>query len=504
MDLLAQYARSKLDLSSLGLARGPARSGYFCAPVGAHVIGWAGVDGVHFCTVRGLGGTVFAVSPANGPGDYVHPVAASFEDFLRLILACGGTAAIEQAHGWDEARFAAYLEENAPDEERRAAMARLAERFALAPMEEPYRYIRALQAGFNYRALRFGRDYAKWAPPELAVPTAPAWEVRFGRGFFGRGRERPGREVAADVRFAWAGEPWSVPAYYVSAKGITVDLCVRLDPVRVRTWLDKWRLAQDETGERLTREQRMRAELESPLAPDFRTELELRGRHLTERSAYGLTYVPDVPELSEGLPARWVLEHYGLDLAAAWSIRRIHIPWATVRPPRPGPMTLTLRPERATIPGPRFQTPAPGQSVTLAHPMTGQTYTLTVQDVEPGTLARPVEAGGDEYPARYLAMTYTLSPELAEDRFQVTDCDESDPPRRKPGSLAPQAENSVVVAIIGGAAGPTAVASGGGERLHAACSSLRFETPEDVQWRMDFMELLRQGVSAALPPWGGK
>ncbi|WP_222860695.1 hypothetical protein [Paenibacillus antibioticophila] len=46
---------------------------YFCTPKGARMIGWAGVDGIHFCFVRGFGEMVFAVSPMNTAGNYVHP-----------------------------------------------------------------------------------------------------------------------------------------------------------------------------------------------------------------------------------------------------------------------------------------------------------------------------------------------------------------------------------------------------------------------------------------------
>lgn len=68
---------------------------YFCTPKGAAIIGWAGVDGIHYCFVDGFGETVFAVSPMN-VGDYVHPVARNFEDLLRLLLSCVDMAALEQ------------------------------------------------------------------------------------------------------------------------------------------------------------------------------------------------------------------------------------------------------------------------------------------------------------------------------------------------------------------------------------------------------------------------
>lgn len=64
MNYLNSYLRSKLDLSHIGLQRGQKKSGYFCTPVLSKVIGWAGVDGIHFCTTKGFGDMIFAISPA--------------------------------------------------------------------------------------------------------------------------------------------------------------------------------------------------------------------------------------------------------------------------------------------------------------------------------------------------------------------------------------------------------------------------------------------------------
>ena len=89
-----KYKKVKENLSALSVAPGEPRSDYFCTPKGAKVIGWAGVDGIHFCTITGFGEMIFSVSPMNTPGDYVHPLAETFEDFLRLLLACGDSAAL--------------------------------------------------------------------------------------------------------------------------------------------------------------------------------------------------------------------------------------------------------------------------------------------------------------------------------------------------------------------------------------------------------------------------
>ena len=70
--------QTDIDLSSLGVERRTDNEPYFCTPKGASVFGWTGVDGIHFCFVRGFGGMVFAVSPANTFPNYVHPLAKNF------------------------------------------------------------------------------------------------------------------------------------------------------------------------------------------------------------------------------------------------------------------------------------------------------------------------------------------------------------------------------------------------------------------------------------------
>mgnify|MGYP000855212055 FL=1 len=45
---------------------------YFCTPVGAEVIGWLAVDGIHFCFIPSINSDmVFAVSPMPCGNHYV-------------------------------------------------------------------------------------------------------------------------------------------------------------------------------------------------------------------------------------------------------------------------------------------------------------------------------------------------------------------------------------------------------------------------------------------------
>lgn len=158
-----RFLRLGVEGEAIGFAPGGEQGGYFCTPLGAHALGW-GAEGVHFCRIDGLGETVFCVDPMPLGEENVRPVARDFRDFLRLILAAGGTAAIEQAGDWTRAQFERFVQseeerENRRRPEVRQALETIARELALTPMEDPYGYIRALQAGFDAGALRFSDEY---------------------------------------------------------------------------------------------------------------------------------------------------------------------------------------------------------------------------------------------------------------------------------------------------------------------------------------------------------
>ncbi len=68
MTLYEKFRKLDLDFSKLGLKQGDTHSDYFCTPKEAGAIGWEGVDGIHYCFVKGFRDMVFAVNPSNLPG----------------------------------------------------------------------------------------------------------------------------------------------------------------------------------------------------------------------------------------------------------------------------------------------------------------------------------------------------------------------------------------------------------------------------------------------------
>ena len=150
MTTYQKFKKLKIDFSAIGFEAAGDDYKYFCTPIGAHIIGRAGVDGIHYCTVRSQGEMVFSVNPSNEIGKNVFPIANTFDELLSLLLSCGSMAAIEQAHWWDEEQFEEFVGENQPDSAQLAVFDVLRDKLGITPMEEPFRYLCQLQVG-KYR-----------------------------------------------------------------------------------------------------------------------------------------------------------------------------------------------------------------------------------------------------------------------------------------------------------------------------------------------------------------
>lgn len=504
-----KFLRLGIGLAPLGLEKRADNETYFCTPKGAFIIGWAGVDGIHFCRIRGFGSMIFAVSPLNSAPDYVRPIAEDFEMFLRLMVSCGGAAALEQAWQWDEKEFDGYVKENPPTEEAENALSEIREKLKLAPMDNPWRYIRALQESFDYGKIKYTEDFYDPDMNPGAEVSAPEWKVYFDGGFWSRrGKGRAGAEIRIDKHFEWAGKSWFIPAAYSCAKGLVVDFCMSVEADEIRSFMKKWDLWRDEAEIKLTREQRMKMELDNPLCFHFKSELELNGRKIKTTHGCAVSYNPCLPEgMTYELEAQYAVNHYGLDKSLGWVVCRSAFPWGRKRRPEIKSLSVTMKQQNVQIPGPHFKTRAPGDKFSFIHPVSKTEYDLTVLETEERTL--PENAFGFEhfiFPRNFIAMSYTISPETGE-RITISDCADGDRPVEKPSAdnkfaFAPTATNDAAcIGIIGGADGPAALIfgkSGQGEP-HAACSSLHFEpVGREIEWRVTFHEKMFDDITLDL------
>lgn len=490
-----KFLQSGIDLSPAGVEQTEDNYPYFCTPKGANIFGWAGVDGIHFCFVRGFGGTVFAVSPMNCAPDFVHPIARDFADFLRLLSACGSTAALEQAWSWDEARFEAFLRENPPTPEQQQVISEIEAKMKLTPMEHPWAYIKALQESFDYGKIKYTDDYYDEDMNPSAESAPPEWKVYFEGGFWGtHGRECAGTQTTLNGEFDWAGHRWLVPAAYSCGKGLVVDICMRTEAEDIRNFMRKWALTpENDSCDSFTTEQQLRIDTDNPLCLDFVPCAELNGKTLQAALCSAVSYNPCLPE-KNGRDVTPVIEHYNLDTSYGWTIFRYSFPRNGKRRTEIKSLSLTMEQQPCRVPGQHFKIHAPGDTFTFTHPVSKTEYTLTARETEPQTISHDsADSDGWIYPTHFTVMSYTVSPEPTED-ISVCDCADGDKPLKKApdtnSRFVPEAQNDIAcIGIIGGADGPTAVILGHSKRenLRAVCSALHFEpTAEDIEWRVEF------------------
>lgn len=160
--LYEEYLKLDIDTALFNLEKGNYPE-YYCTPVGAEIIGWEGVDGIHYCFITGFDDMVFAVNP----GSYdcnVFPLAKNFVDFLGLILATKSVTVLEQIISWDKQTYLDYI--NEPDNikhfsrpELTAALAKMSNKLDVLPIEEPFEYVKATQADFDYSKIPFSDEY---------------------------------------------------------------------------------------------------------------------------------------------------------------------------------------------------------------------------------------------------------------------------------------------------------------------------------------------------------
>ena len=491
MNLYQKLKKQNINLSAIGLKQSDDNITYFCTPKGAKIIGWADVDGIHYCTIRGLGEMIFAVSPSNMSGDYVHPIARNFEELLGLLMSCGSMDAIEQAHFWEEGQFEAYLKENLPTEEHLSVMNVIKDKYAIEPMSAPFSYIKNLQTEFAYSLIKYPAEYYDMDMNPAAEPEAVEWKVTYDDGFW-NSRGRACKEMAVGKTFFWGGQQWYVPSVYICSKGLVMDICMEADPEELKAYIEKWDLL-NEGSKHYSKEQREQMENEHPLVVDFEAEVTVNGKKLQREHGYGVSWIPTScvkDEIQIGTEAKRVLDYYGLDQNRGWSIQRIAFKWATKCKPVIKSLELKMERSPKQVPGIHFRISSTEDKVVFSHPVTKVQHTLRVHEYEKQQLEqRYFPDDSMEYPEYLTAMTYTVDPEIPGQDYKLRDYKDGDRPRRK--QINPNEFEPVVcagVTVIGRADRQKMVLLENGEtvRPRTVCSSLYFDQPKEIEWYITF------------------
>ena len=473
-----QFLKTDVDLSTLGVMRVDAPfEPYFCTPKGARVFGRSGVDGIHFCFVRGFGETVFAVSPMNGREDCVHPVAKSFRDFLRLLLALHDAAAIEQAWQWNAAQLEDFEQKHPSNEEQMAALDRIVSTFHLRPMAEPWKYIHTVQSGFDYGKLRFSEKFYDMAGS--FDTQAEPWAVTFEGGFWGV-HGTPGKERSIGKTFFWAGDEWLVPAVYVCKEGVVLDIMKRVPVEKLFSFREKWSLSRENDGSDWEEAQRIRAQAENPFHEDIGARLTVNGRTLSQSHGYGLCWDALYPEGNDR-EAKRVQAHYALDELSGWHVQRLCFPWDGKKERTIRELTFTLWENPFEALGQEFSPEQAGDSIMFHLPGGQRTYTLTA-------LALHTEKIPYFEETLYTTeLSYDIAPEVPDGSVTLRDIGEAI-------AISHGDFSGCAFGVIGGADGPVAFAMG----KDTVCSQLRRKKEQNVTWTLVFREKRKEDKTVLL------
>ena len=157
--LFDQYKELNINGSLICLEQVEDIYSYFCYPTNAKAIGFEG--SIMYCFIEPYGEMVFACNPDTCADIFVYPLARTFEDFMRLILACGSTNPIEQIIWMDKDKFEKHLkeEEAIRTEEQKATLSYLETELEISPIDNPYDYVKELQSRFDNSGIEYSDEY---------------------------------------------------------------------------------------------------------------------------------------------------------------------------------------------------------------------------------------------------------------------------------------------------------------------------------------------------------
>lgn len=340
----------------------------------------------------------------------------------------------------------------------------------------------------------------------------PEWKVYFSGNFWGHHekRERPGKELLIEKEFTWDNERVRIPSVYICSAGLVVDYCIAVEEERIRAFFDKWYdPAAGDPVLYLTDEECENLNRENPMNLSFRSHVRLNGRELLDGHSCSCSWIPCMPEgMDSDEDAVRILEHYHCDRSFGWIFIRAAFSWVTRRKPAIRELCFRLEREPVIFGGPHFYMDQPKQTIEIAHPVTGQTYTITVLSCSSETLLHnSFQDSSYEYPSRFRQVTYRISPEPSQGAITIRDCSNGDRPVPKRMASADGADGPISassaagVAVIGGADGPTAVFLAGTsntEEERIALSALYFELPDRIEWRALFHEKTVEDIETAV------
>ncbi len=302
-------------------------------------------------------------------------------------------------------------------------------------------------------------------------------------------RGKGGKEIPLNKSFEWGGETWHIPSVYLCSGGVVVDFFAEVDTEKFIAFRKEAEMAfQNGRPTEEAEEQFLRM---NPSSINFHPTVVVNGIELLNKRGHGDAWYPQSCRdegTEEEVRAKYLVEHYGLDLSKIWIICRCTFPSET----KISDITsLTLKMVRSpeNFFGIHFTDPHVGDIYSFTHPVRNTEHTLTVVEYEADEMEQS-KFGDSEFvfPTHMTVMQYTITPDLPREEVSVRDCRGGDSPRRKETAPKPGYDFCSAIGIIRSADGPMAVTIGVRQEaeVHTACSGLYFEKQDSVEWRMGF------------------
>lgn len=336
-------------------------------------------------------------------------------------------------------------------------------------------------------------------------------------------RETPMKELWVNRKFLWNGEEGFIPAIYVGAEGIIVQLCLSVPLEQIRTFREKWGVPGED--EDWTEEQVEQIERELPFGRHFEMELEAEGERLINSHCTADAWNP-LCAWDEAVEVRrpgeysteQLADYYGCDKNSGWYFEKAAFRWNNGKEPAqksgeerlrvpeelPAHFKLTLRAKKQSWTGTHFLTKegCSEHAVSVENPVTGEQYALTIHECSRETLEESaLEVPGKEeiiHPRCCQKLIWSIVPELSPETFSIRDCAHSDQPRKKKIIQTPEGEREALISA-GCYAVHALVVRQKDDQRHISCSALHHEPFREVEWRTVFQ--IKEDIADVILEW---
>jgi len=479
-----KFLRGKVDLSPIGFTQRETNIPYFCTPKDARIIGWSGVDGIHYCAIKGFGEMIFVVNPTDFGAKYVYPIAHNLKTFISILAYYGDVLFANPLSSLDKTNIEDLYYRNDKIIEE------LSKYIRLSIIDDPFNYVKNLQDNFDYDKITFTQDFYDLDMNINAPEINKEWKVTYEGGFY-HNKGRAAKAIDTNIKFKWNNEKWYIPNVYTCTKGMIIDFCVEVDITSLKSFMNE---VINNTAD----------EKNNPFNINFRFDFYVNKKKLNSYSGESINFIPEnlLPDdVKNSLESNYVVNHYNLDKTKGWSIHRYSIPWITKKKPELKEVKLILKRDPVAFDACSFKIPNENNILEIEHPLSKKKYKIEIDscDDEEFPITHLMN-DSLELPKHYKLLKYSISPEISDKDFYIRDIKDNDEPRRKlSDTFSPEASYSAAIGIIGGADGPTAVfVTNKTKESHTAMSALTFEPKEEVMWKVVFREKLYEDIKISL------